>query len=408
MSSDLAAWVARQRPEAQGARSVQTVIHEPVYGRGVWGAVVRRLDPVLDPVVAIVAVVLALGALLNADIARIDPRLREPNLLAAVATTVAAGSLAWRRSWPRTSYGAFVASAVVVSGSFHYIGLLSMMLLFSLYSLTTHASRRDGGIGLGVGVAGFLGLALAGVPDLRTKDLLLALALLVAAWALGEVVRTRREAHRDQVRAAITHERLRIARDLHDVVAHSMSLIAVQAGVGAHVIRTDPAAAAQALDVIAETSRKALEQTRSMLGMLRDGQEGGNRPPTQGLDDLPALVADVHAAGLDVDLVRSGSAPGLDTAVSLTAYRIVQESLTNVIKHSAAATTTVVVSVDDDKLDITVADPGPPRESARTGSSGHGLAGLSERARLVGGALTYGANGSGFSVHATLPTGSGR
>ena len=408
MSSDLAAWVARQRPEAQGARSVQTVIHEPVYGRGVWGAVVRRLDPVLDPVVAIVAVVLALGALLNADIARIDPRLREPNLLAAVATAVAAGSLAWRRSWPRTSYGAFVASAVVVSGSFHYIGLLSMMLLFSLYSLTTHASRRDAGIGLGVGVAGFLGLALAGVPDLRTKDLLLALALLVAAWALGEVVRTRREAHRDQVRAAITHERLRIARDLHDVVAHSMSLIAVQAGVGAHVIRTDPAAAAQALDVIAETSRKALEQTRSMLGMLRDGQEGGNRPPTQGLDDLPALVADVHAAGLDVDLVRSGSAPGLDTAVSLTAYRIVQESLTNVIKHSAAATTTVVVSVDDDKLDITVADPGPPRETARTGSSGHGLAGLSERARLVGGALTYGANGPGFSVHASLPTGSGR
>jgi signal transduction histidine kinase len=282
------------------------------------------------------------------------------------------------------------------------------LLLLSLYSLTTHARRRDAAIGLGAGVACFVGLGLAGVPDLRTKDVLLSIALLVAAWAVGEAVRSRREQQRDQLRAVVTEERLRIARELHDVVAHSMSLIAVQAGVGAHVIGTDPAAAGQALEVIAETSRRALEQTRSMLGMLREEAADGTRPPVQGLNDLPTLVDDVRAAGLDVDLVRSGAAPGIDAALSLTAYRIVQESLTNVIKHSASTTATVAVAVTDKELDIVIRDPGPTRASVRAGSSGHGLVGLDERARLVGGVLTYGAQGDGFCVHARLPIGAGR
>ena len=296
----------------------------------------RRVDPFLDPAIGIVAAGLALASLLTTDVDAIDPRLHEPNLLAAVATVVAAGSLAWRRSRPVASFAVFVVGALVVSGTFHYIGLLSILMLLSLFSLATYGTRRDALVGLGVGVACFVGLGLAGVPDLRTKDVLLAIALLVAAWAVAEALRSRREQQRDQVRAAVNEERLRIARELHDVVAHSMSLIAVQAGVGAHVIRTDPAAAAHSLDVIADTSRRALEQTRSMLGMLREESEDGTRPPTQGLDDLPALVEDVRAAGLSVDLVSS-AVPGLDPAVSLAAYRIVQESLTNVIKHSAAS-----------------------------------------------------------------------
>jgi signal transduction histidine kinase len=259
-----------------------------------------------------------------------------------------------------------------------------------------------------MGIACFIGLWLAGVPDLRPRDLLLALALLAAAWAVGEVVRTRRQLQRDQVRTAITEERLRIARELHDVVAHSMSLIAVQAGVGAHVIRTNPAAAGHSLEVIAETSRRALEQTRSMLGMLREENEDGRRPPTQGLADLPALVEDVRAAGLDVDLVGSGAAPELDAAVSLAAYRIVQESLTNVIKHSAAVAATVSVGAQAQELNILVTDAGPTQAAAGAVSSGHGLVGLDERVRLVGGALTYGPEGNGFRVHATLPTGVGR
>ena len=379
-------------------------VHRP---RG-WGALARRLDPFLDPAIGVLAAALALTSFLSADIATIDPRLREPDVVGAVATVVAAGSLAWRRTRPRVAYGVFLAGSMVVSGNFHYIGLLSLLVLLSLYSLTTRTSRRDAAIGLGAGIACFGVLALAGVPDLRLKDLLLAVALLVAAWAVGEAVRTRREGQREQVRAAITEERLRIARELHDVVAHSMSLIAVQAGVGAHVIRTDPAAAGQALDIIAETSRRALEQTRSMLGMLREEDEVGNRPPTQGLGDLPALVEDVRSAGLDVALDRSGTAPVLGAAESLTAYRIVQESLTNVIKHSAAGNATVTVDTSGPAVEIEVTDPGPTRSAGRTGSRGHGLIGLDERVRMVGGVLTYGVDGDGFRVHARLPTGAAR
>jgi signal transduction histidine kinase len=381
----------------------------PLNGRRAWGALGRRLDPFLDPAIGVAAAAFALTVFLLADLGELDPRLQEPNVLAAIATVVAAGSLAWRRRRPRAAYGVFVAGALVVSGSFHYIALLSpYLLLFSLYSLAAHSSRRAAAVGLGVGIACFGGLTLVGVPDLPTKDLVKSTALLVAAWAVGEVIRTRREWQRDQVRVAITEERLRIARELHDVVAHSMSLIAVQAGVGAHVLRTDPVSAGRALEVIAETSRKALVQTRSMLGMLREEDEDGTRPPTQGLDDLPALVQDVGAAGLDVDLVRSGTVPQLDATVSLTAYRIMQESLTNVIKHSAAATATVTLSATGRQLDIDVRDPGPTRRSAKAGSRGHGLLGLDERVRLIGGALTYGATGDGFCVHAALPTGAGR
>ncbi len=282
----------------------------PPHGRRTWASLARRVDPLLDPLIGLVAAGFALASLLTTDVDTVDPRLHEPNLLAAVATVVAAGSLAWRRSRPVASYAAFVAGALVVSGTFHYIGLLSVLMLLSLFSLATYGSRREGLVGLAVGIACFVGLGLAGVPDLRTKDVLLAVALLVAAWAVAEALRSRRDQQRDRVRAAVTEERLRIARELHDVVAHSMSLIAVQAGVGAHVIRTDPAAAEHSLDVIADTSRRALEQTRSMLGMLREESEDGTRPPTQGLDDLPALVEDVRAAGLSVELMVSGRPSG--------------------------------------------------------------------------------------------------
>jgi len=369
-----------------------------------WAEASRRFAPYLDPAIGIVAAAMAVASLLLTDADTIDPRLKDPDLVSAVATAAAAGALAWRRSRPVASYAVFVAGALVVSATFHYIGLLSVLMLLSLYSLTTHGRRRDALIGLAAGIASFVGLGLADVPDLRTKDVLLAIALLVAAWAVGDAVRARREQHQDQLKSAVTEERLRIARELHDVVAHSMSLIAVQAGVGAHVIRTDPAAAEHSLDVIADTSRKALEQTRSMLGMLREETEDGTRPPAQGLGDLPALVQDVRAAGLEVELVTSGNPEIVDPAVSLTAYRIVQESLTNVIKHSAATTAKVVVTATSTELDLEITDPGPKRGDLRGGTSGHGLVGLDERARLVGGAVEYGARGAGFRVHATLST----
>jgi signal transduction histidine kinase len=372
-----------------------------------WVEASRRLSPYLDPAVGILAAAMALASLLVTDPGSIDSRLKDPDVVSAVATVAAAGGLAWRRSRPVTSYAVMLLGGLVVSLTGHYIGLLSVLVLVSLYSLAVHGHRRDASIGFGVGVGCFVGLALLGVPDLRTADLLQALALLAAAWALGDAVRARRQYQREQVVVAVTKERLRIARDLHDVVAHSMSLIAVQAGVGAHVIGTDRVAAEHSLRVIADTSRKALEQTRSMLGMLREINEDGARPPSQDLDDIVALVDDLRRAGLGVELVRSGTTKSADATVSLTAYRVVQESLTNVVKHSAATTARVALAATPAGLDIEVTDPGPARPT-KGPHSGHGLLGLDERVRLVDGILESGSNGGGFRVHAVLPTGADR
>ena len=368
-----------------------------------WAEASRRLSPYLDPAIGIVAAAAALSSLLTTDPGSIDPRLEDPDIVSAVATVAAAGALAWRRSRPAASYAVMVVGSLVVSLTGHYIGLLSVLMLFSLYSLAAHGRRRDGLIGLGVGVLCFVSLALLDVPDLGTSVLLQSLALMVAAWALGDAIRSRRQYQQEQVLAAVTEERLRIARELHDVVAHSMSLIAVQAGVGAHVIRTDVAAAEESLEVIAETSRRALEQTRSLLGLLREEDEAGNRPPTQTIDDIESLVQDVRAAGLEVTSTRSGSVEELDPAVSLTVYRLVQESLTNVIKHSGAATASVDLRLTDDTVDVDITDPGPARATRNTTGSGHGLVGLAERVALVGGTVTSGAQGEGFRVHAVLP-----
>ena len=199
-------------------------------------------------------------------------------------------ALALRRIRPITAFVVLAAGDVVVSLTNHYVALLPLLLLLSLYSVAAFASRRAGIAALVVSIAAFVALALIGVPDLRLSDVVQSSALLVAAWALGYAVRSRRQQETERLRAAeqdaraareeagraAAEERLRIARELHDVVAHSMSMIAVQAGVGAHVIKTDPDAAEQALEVIAQTSREALVQTRSMLGMLRQEHD---QPP---------------------------------------------------------------------------------------------------------------------------------
>jgi signal transduction histidine kinase len=390
------------------------------HGVGPWAALTRRFSPLLDVAVAVVATALAVTTLLTTDPASVDPRLHEPGAIAVAGTAMSGLSLLWRRTRPSTSFVVFVAGCLLVTVTGHYIGLLSVLLLLSLYSLAAHGRRRDGFLGLLAALLTFPVLALSGVPDLQTSDVLLAWALLVTSWAVGDAIRSRRAQQRDQVRAAeqeaaaarehtgraITEERLRIARELHDVVAHSMSLIAVQAGVGSHVIRTDVDAAEEALDVIAETSRQALSQTRSLLGMLREHDDPVGGSPTQRIGDLEALVEGVRAAGVDVSLDIVGSPRSLDAAVELTAFRIVQESLTNVLKHAGSGQASVTVHYADDTVEVEVVNAGQ-RElvpSPLGGSGGHGLVGLRERAHLVGGTLDYGPRTDGFTVRAVLPT----
>ena len=352
----------------------------------------------------------------------LDPRLEPADAVSVGATLVAGLSIGWRRTRPVTAFAVFVTGCLVVTLPGHYIGLLSVVLLFCLYSLAAHGGRRAGLIGLASSIAMFVAVALLNVPDLGGSDLAEACALLLAAWALGEVIRSRRAEQSERLRAAVqeaatareqsaravVEERLRIARELHDVVAHSMSLIAVQAGVGAHVIRSDVAAAERALEVIADTSREALTQTRSMLGLLREEGTYLARGPVQSIDDLPAMAVGLLRSGLEVSLTVDGTPRRLEPEVELTVYRVVQESLTNVLKHSGSTSAQVAVTYGDDGIDVEVRDPGRggrPRPVALAASGGHGLVGLRERTRLLGGALEYGApDGADFVVTAHLPS----
>ena len=225
--------------------------------QGAWAALSRRFSPYVDLAIGLAAAGVSVASLLSVDMVSIDPRLEPADPLSVAATAAAGLSLSWRRSRPATSFAVFGACCLVVSLTGHYIGLLSILLLLSLYSLAAYGRRRDGVTGLAVVLLVFAGLALLDVPDLGTADLVQACALLLAAWAVGDAIRSRRAQQterlqvaeqaaataREQAARAIVEERLRIARELHDVVAHSMSLIAVQAGVGAHVIGSDVRAA---------------------------------------------------------------------------------------------------------------------------------------------------------------------
>jgi signal transduction histidine kinase len=387
-------------------------------------AVGRRLSPWLDPVLGVLAAGLAVSSLLAKDLATIDPRLHEPDTFAVLATATAGLSLAWRRTRPVPSYAAFLLCSLAVSASSHYIGLLSLLFLLSLYSLAAHTRGVAGPVGLAAALAAFGALALADVPDLATTDLVQAAALVVTAWAVGEAIGSRRAEHAERLRAAeqeaaaarehaasaVIGERLRIARELHDIVAHSMSLIAVQAGVGAHVIDSDTTAARKALEVIADTSRDALDQTRSMLGLLRQPGDPVAGPPTGAAGEVATLVEQMHAAGVAVTLDVVGTADRPGPEVQATMYRIVQESLTNVLKHSASASASVLVTHRPDSVEVDVEDLGDAQgqheSPVRRTSSGHGLIGLQERAELVGGRLVYGPRDGGrFGVNAVLPIG---
>ncbi|GAA2580833.1 sensor histidine kinase [Actinomadura fulvescens] len=231
------------------------------------------------------------------------------------------------------------------------------------------------------------------------------------AYALGTGARARRDriamleerARRfaEEQDAAATRERERIAREMHDIIAHSMSMIAIQAEGGSAVAHRDPAKAAQVFETISDTSREALAQLRRVLGVLR--AEGAARRPQPDLAELPALVDGVRKTGLTVTLEETGEARPVPPGLGTTAYRIVQESLTNTVKHAEAAGVRVRLGWERDTLRLQICDDGRGPGDAPGG--GHGLAGMRERVAAAGGELTFGpaTGGSGFRVEARLP-----
>jgi signal transduction histidine kinase len=332
-------------------------------------------------------------------------------------------ALAVRRRWP---VAVFVVTAVA-SLTYYAVeypdGPGWVSLFVAIYTVTLRGDGRRSLVIVSVGIAVLTCGWLASSVDLQPREAMgwvfFRIGASVMSAALGESIRSRRviaedaieraelaERTRDEIaRARVDEERLRIAREVHDTVAHAIAIINVQAGVTAHVLDKHPERARDTLEVIARASSDALGEMRSILGVLRDEDE--HRAPQQGLGDLDELLRTAREAGLEVTAdLRLGDG-SLPTAVSSAAYRILQEALTNVIRHVGPGPVTVTIDRAPDDLELRVADQGSARSDGGTSTAtapGRGLVGMRERCRLLGGELEAGAvPGGGFVVAARLP-----
>jgi len=213
---------------------------------------------------------------------------------------------------------------------------------------------------------------------------------------------------RQEQAAAATAERERLAREVHDVIAHSVSVMTVQTSAALRMLGRDPARAAAALEAVERTGRDALAEMRRVLSVLRPAPSGGDLAPQRGIDDLAALADQMRGAGLDVDIHTEGERPRVPAAVDLSVYRIAQEALTNTLKHAGASQAALVVRYGDGCVEVECTDDGAGPSAGRNGNPGLGLTGMRERASMLGGAVEAGPRPEGgFRVHARLPLQSG-
>ena len=336
----------------------------------------------------------------------------------------------FRRRYPVAAY----ATAVVAGGIQVALGIrpaaTDVAILVLLYTLAAYTPRRTSVWGLAVCLAGSaVGiLRWISLTDHGVLGWLIAGATLFAgpallAWVLGDSMRYRRayyasledraarlEAERDaQAQIAAVAERARIARELHDVIAHIVSVMVVQADGASYTLDTDPGRAREALAAISATGRQALAEMRRLLGVLRREEDGGasERAPQPGIGELGELLDQARGAGLPVSFTVEGEPQPLPGGIALAAYRIVQESLTNTRKHAGPmASASVTLRYADTALMLAISDDGrgDPGGAAMPGTTGHGLTGMRERVAACGGSVAAGPRpGGGFEVVATLP-----
>ena len=403
----------RLRPDADAAGTARS------YGDGVRPSrTARALHPLAgDALLAAVAV-----PWLVFVATRIEPGAGERAVDAAgyACIVVAGAALAARRRLPLATVAVVTAALAVYLGRGHPGGPVYLTLFVALYSLAGAAHRRVA-FAAGAGASAVLvsvGLVADTGPGLFH---LVFVGWTAAAVFLGDAVRSRRQSvaaleerarhlqqsREEEARRRVAEERLRIARDLHDSVAHTMATINVQAGAAAHVIDRHPERAKEALTVVQQASREVLDELNALLGLLRvDPGEQAERAPTPGLAQLERLAESSRRAGLEVALDVRRDVAGLPQPLTVAAYRIVQESLTNVVRHAGSpASATVVVDVDaDGGLRVEVADDGAGAPPAAGNGAGVGLVGMRERAEATGGTLEAGPRpGGGFLVRARWP-----
>ena len=342
------------------------------------------------------------------------------------AYLVAAGATLLRRRVPRLAL-AVVFPIAVVTLCLRAGGPTVFLVVMTLYSVAVISARQMASIVTGLVASAILAATLVGGGQQVAQAAIGGVALILVGWLAGENTRAsriyarqqaERAAERDaavaaeraeQVSRALAEERAQIARDLHDIVAHAMSVIAVRSGVARMVIDSDPQQARDALAIIETTTRRSLHEMRLLVGVLRNPEDHhADLSPVPGLADLDRLIADTAAAGVAAEAEIDGAVRPLPAAADLTAYRIVQEALTNVVRHAGPTRARVRISHRLGEVRVEVTDDGPsgpgPRAMGRAGS-GHGLIGMRERVAMFGGELEAGPHEGGFRVRARLPIG---
>ncbi|WP_178380106.1 sensor histidine kinase [Cryptosporangium aurantiacum] len=377
----------------------------------------RTDDAVLRAVDAVAAAVFIgfyvfFAGLGSGELAPSQPYYSGPTWLGWLIAVGVGAPIAVRRRWPEAAW-AVSSTALVVATALHVTLEPWLPAAITLYTVALRSSWRRAVTVLAVTLlAAAVTLALTATGSAAEISGLIVYVWMISgsAWVGGVIVRERRagaaERRRRDAEQALSEERLQIARELHDVVAHSMSLIAVQAGVANHVVAQRPEAAQDALRVIEATSRNALTDIRRLLGVLRTPD--AEFAPTPGLDALPALVDRAVAGGVGVDLRVAVDSRSYSDAVQLVAYRIVQEGLTNVVKHAGPTDCRVELSERNGVLEVCVENERASAPAPRPAPpGGHGLVGLRERVGLFGGELVAAPRPSGgFRLVATLPVGS--
>ena len=341
-----------------------------------------------------------------------------PAWLTITAAVLVAAPVAVRRVWPVTVLAVVLAANFVVVAA-GVGGSAFVIVALALYPVAVSRPPRRSVPVMAVALVASTAAEVAGMlasPQLpgwqvRFDALVATIAVIAAGWALGAARRVQVEsaarAAQQAARRAVADERLRIARELHDVIAHSLSLITAKAAVANYLIGAQPDGVGDALTVIEDTGRRALAEMRRMLGVLRSdtpgADPGGERAPAPGLGDLAVLAERAGQAGVAVDLdVPAGG--DLPEGVALAAYRIVQEAMTNVVKHAAPTRCQVRVARAGPEMLIEVTDDGGYRPARPPAPGGHGIIGMRERAALFGGEVEAGPGpGGGFRVTARLP-----
>jgi signal transduction histidine kinase len=373
-----------------------------------------------DAILAAVMLVTSVAGLFVKD--EVGIHYRGDDALLVLLVLLATIPLAWRRRMPFEVLLVAGLSAVLIE-AFHYHETAGGFgVLIALYSVAAHTpNRRRSMVGLVLTIIGITIALLSQVSSVPFGAFISNYVLFATAWILGDNLQTRRAyvhsleeraaladvAAQEEARQAVNAERTRIARELHDVVAHSVSVMVVQAGAARKVLDKDPERASEAMASIESTGRQSLNELRRLLGMLRqaDGTATG-RVPQPSIEHVDALVAQTREAGLPVTLAVEGSPRPLAPGVDLSAYRIVQEALTNAMKHAGPAHAEVRLCYGVDTLELVVSDDGRGAngEEGAHRNGGHGLVGMRERVSLFGGELHVGNRpGGGFTVRATLP-----